>query len=117
VKRGELWWADLPEPRGSEPAKRRPVLVVQEDALTKSKLQTVMVAPITSNLKRGAAPGNVTLARAHSGLRVESVALACQILTIDKVYLAERISTLPASTMVRVDRGLRLALALGGSAK
>lgn len=112
MNRGEIWWADLAEPRGSEPAKRRPVVIVQEDALTRSRLQTVMVVPITSNLKRAAAPGNVVLARSHSGLRVESVVLACQVLTIDKHFLSERISTLPRSTMARLDAGLRLTLAL-----
>jgi mRNA interferase MazF len=112
MNRGEIWWADLAEPRGSEPAKRRPVVIVQEDALTRSRLQTVMVVSITSNLKRAAAPGNVVLARSHSGLRVESVALACQVLTIDKHFLSERISTLPRSTMARLDAGLRLTLAL-----
>lgn len=72
------------EPRGAEPAKRRPVVIVQEDLFTRSRLQTVMVVPIISNLKRAVAPGNVVLARSHSKLRVESVALACQVLTIDK---------------------------------
>ncbi len=112
MNRGDVWWADLAEPRGSEPAKRRPVVVVQEDSLTRSRLQTVMVVPITSNLKRGAAPGNVVLARSHSGLRVESVALACQVLTIDKHFLTERIAVLPASTIGRINAGLRLTLAL-----
>ena len=114
MNRGELWWADLAAPRGSGPAKRRPVVIVQEDSLTRSRLQTVMVVPITSNLKRAAAPGNVVLARSHSKLRVESVALACQVLTIDKSFLTEKISTLPRSTMARLGAGLRLTLALSG---
>lgn len=114
MNRGEIWWADLAEPRGSEPAKRRPVVIVQEDSLTRSRLQTVMVVPITSNLKRAAAQGNVVLARSHSGLRVESVALACQVLTINKHFLTEQVSTLPRSTMARLDAGLRLTLALSG---
>jgi mRNA interferase MazF len=113
MNRGEVWWADLAEPRGSEPAKRRPVIVVQEDSLTRSRLQTVMVVPITSNLKRASAPGNVMLARSHSKLRAESVALACQVLTLDKQFLTQRIATLPRSTMERIDAGLRLTLALG----
>ena len=71
-----------------------------------------MVVPITSNLKRAAAPGNVMLARAHSKLSVESVALACQILTIDKHFLRDKVSALPRSTMARIDAGLRLTLAL-----
>ena len=112
MNRGEIWWADLAEPRGSEPAKRRPVVIVQEDSLTRSRLQTVMVVPITSNLKRAAAPGNVVLARSHTRLAVESVALACQVLTIDKHFLTERVSTLPRSTLTRLDAGLRLTLAL-----
>jgi mRNA interferase MazF len=90
------------------------VLIVQEDSLTRSRLRTVMVVPITSNLKRAAAPGNVVLARSHSGLRVESVALVCQVLTIDKEFLTTCVATLPASVMGRVDAGLRLTLALGG---
>ena len=71
-----------------------------------------MVVPITSNLKRAAAPGNVVLARSHSGLRVESVALVCQVLTIDKDFLTSRAGMLPSSSMVRIDAGLRLTLAL-----
>lgn len=113
MNRGEIWWADLAEPRGSEPGKRRPVLIVQEDSLTRSRLRTVMVIPVTSNLKRAAAPGNVMLARSYSGLRVESVALACQVLTIDKEFLTARVAALPASVMASVDAGLRLTLALG----
>ena len=113
MNRGEVWWADLAEPRGSEPGKRRPVVLVQEDALTRSKLQTVMVIPITSNLKRAAAPGNVMLARSHSMLRVESVALVCQVLTLDKRFLTERVAALPKMAMARIDEGLRQVLALG----
>jgi mRNA interferase MazF len=113
VNRGEIWWADLAEPRGSEPGKRRPVVIVQEDSLTRSRLRTVMVVPVTSNLQRAAAPGNVVLARSHSALRVESVALACQVLTLDKDFLTARVAALPASVMARIDAGLRLTLALG----
>jgi mRNA interferase MazF len=72
-----------------------------------------MVVPITSNLKRAAALGNVMLARSHSGLSVESVALVCQVMTIDKDFLTSKVATLPASSMARVDAGLRLTLALG----
>lgn len=115
MNRGEIWWADLAEPRGSEPARRRPVLVVQEDALTRSRLNTVMVVPITTNLKRAAAPGNVLLARQHSKLRVESVALACQVLTVDKAFLTEIVAAIPAAILAKIDDGLRVTLALGGA--
>lgn len=111
--RGEIWWADLGEPRGSEPGKRRPVLVVQDDALNRSRFQTVMVVPITSNLKRAAAPGNVVLARAHSRLKVESVALVCQVTAVDKHFLSERVTALPRSVVARIDAGLQLTLGLG----
>ncbi|HEV8244990.1 MAG TPA: type II toxin-antitoxin system PemK/MazF family toxin, partial [Polyangiaceae bacterium] len=84
MKRGEVWWADLGEPQGVEPAFRRPVVVVQDDLLTSSKLATVMVVPLTSNLRRGAAIGNVTLEPQDTGLPRQSVALVCQVLTIDK---------------------------------
>ncbi|HEY4181780.1 MAG TPA: type II toxin-antitoxin system PemK/MazF family toxin [Kofleriaceae bacterium] len=113
MNRGEIWWADLAEPRGSEPGKRRPVLVVQDDALNRSRLQTAMVVPLTTNLKRGAAPGNVTLARAHTKLKSECVALVCQVLSVDRVFLTERVAALPAAAMQRVDAGLRLVLTLG----
>lgn len=113
MNRGEVWWADLAEPRGSEPGKRRPVVIVQDDALNRSKLRTAMVVPLTTNLKRGAAPGNVTLARAHTKLKAESVALVCQVLSVDRVFLTERVAALPATAMQRIDAGLRLVLALG----
>ena len=113
MTRGEIWWADLAEPRGSEPGKRRPVLIVQDNSLNRSQLRTVMAVPLTSNLKRAAAQGNVMLARTHSGLKVESVALTCQVVTIDKVFLTAQVGTLSASVMARIDAGLRLTLALG----
>src|SRR6185369_14129219 len=72
MKRGEIWWADLAEPRGSEPGDRRPVLIVQDDLLTASALSTVMVVPLTTNLRRAEAIGNVRLPRRDSGLAKES---------------------------------------------
>lgn len=110
--RGQVWWADLAEPRGSEAGSRRPVLIVQDDLLTQSRLQTVMVAPITSNLVRARALGNVVLKPGVSGLKRESVVLVCQVLTVDKELLTEAVSTLPRRVMRLVDEGLRLALDL-----
>lgn len=112
MRRGDVWWADLGEPRGSAPSFRRPVLVVQDDHLTASALSTVMVVPMTSNLRRGQAIGNVTLEPRDSGLDRRSVALVCQVMTIDKSVLDERVSTLPARARRAVDAGLRLALSL-----
>jgi mRNA interferase MazF len=112
VTRGELWWADLGEPRGSEPGKRRPVVVVQDDRLNASRLNTVMVVPLTSNIKRAAALGNVPLSRRLTKLATDSVALACQVETLDRVFLDRLIVRLDAATMLRLDAALRLNLAL-----
>lgn len=112
VKRGELWWADLGEPRGSAPASRRPVLVVQDDLLNGSRLSTVMIVPLTSNLRRGRAIGNVLLGEGETGLDRDSVALVCQVMTIDETFLDERIGTLSSRARRQVDRGLAIALGL-----
>ncbi len=82
--RGEIWWANLPEPVGSEPGYNRPVLVIQDDTFTQSNINTVIVVIITSNLNLAAAPGNVLLRKAASGLPKDSVANVSQILTLDK---------------------------------
>jgi mRNA interferase MazF len=112
IKRGEIWWADLAEPRGSEPADRRPVLVVQDDHLTASALATVMVVPLTTNLRRAEAIGNVALAKRDTGLQRDSVALVCQVLTLDKAFLDVPVRRLTARLMRPIDDGLRLALSL-----
>lgn len=112
MKRGEVWWADLPDPRGSEPGYRRPVLVIQADSFNASRLGTVVVAAVTSNLRLADAPGNVRLTRRQSRLRRDSVVNVSQVLTLDRSLLAERAGTLPASAIEQVDAGLRLALAL-----
>jgi mRNA interferase MazF len=112
MKRGEIWWADLAEPRGSEPAARRPVLVVQDNLLTASALSTVMVVPLTTNLRRAEAIGNVRLARRDTGLPKESVALVCQVMTLDKTFLDAAVRPLATRLMRSVDLGLQLALSL-----
>lgn len=110
--RGEVWWASLNAPRGSEPGYRRPVLVVQSDPFNRSKLGTVMVAAITSNMARAEAPGNVRLSKGTAGLPKASVVNVAQVLTLNRDDLAERIGHLSAEKMREVDNGLRLALAL-----
>lgn len=112
MKRGEIWWADLGEPRGSSPALRRPVLVVQDDLLNESALHTVMVAPLTSNLKRGQAVGNVTLRAGETGLDRPSVVLVCQVMALDRGFFDELVGSLAAAARRKVDVGLRLALGL-----
>jgi mRNA interferase MazF len=112
VKRGEVWWASLPAPRGSGPGYRRPVLVIQSDPFNDSRIPTAIVAVITSNVALADAPGNVRLAKAESGLAKPSVVNVSQVLTIDRALLTGRVRALPAVAMMRVDNGLRLALAL-----
>jgi mRNA interferase MazF len=105
IQRGEIWWADLPEPRRSEPGFRRPVLVVQADAFNRSRIQTAIVAVITSNVELADAPGNVLLP-AHSVVNVS------QLLTLDRSFLTERAGTLPPRLQRFVDEGLRTVLEL-----
>jgi mRNA interferase MazF len=112
MKRGEIWWADLGEARGSSPALRRPVLIVQEDQLTGSALDTVMVVPLTSNLRRAEAIGNVLLPPSETGLDRPSVALVCQIMTLDKRYFDAIVGSLSRRARRAVAAGLKLALAL-----
>ena len=113
MKRGQLWWADLAEPRGSEPGGRRPVLIVQDDLLTASHLQSVMVVPLTTNLQRAQAAGNVLLRSSETGLNRDSVALVCQVMTLDKSFLDEEVGSLSRRMRQLVDDGLRLSLDLG----
>lgn len=112
IGRGEVWWADLGEPRGSEPRYRRPILVAQNDAFNRSSLRTVVGIAITSNTKYVAAPGNVLLPAADSGLPRDSVANVTQLVTVDERYLNERAGRIPRHLMRRVDEGLRLVLDL-----
>ncbi|HXV40769.1 MAG TPA: type II toxin-antitoxin system PemK/MazF family toxin [Steroidobacteraceae bacterium] len=112
MKRGEIWWADLPSPTQSGPGFRRPVLVVQSNAYNDSRISTVIIAVVTSNLALAAAPGNVRVAKVESGLSKPSVVNVSQVLTIDKRMLTERVRMVPPATMSRVDNGLRLTLSL-----
>ena len=112
MQRGELWWGALPQPVGSGPGYRRPVVVVQADCFNRSGIQTVVVAAVTSTIGLAEAPGNVPIGRRESGLKKESVVNVSQLLTVDKNLLLERIRTLPSRTMTRIDDGLRLVLDL-----
>jgi mRNA interferase MazF len=112
IQRGEIWWADLPEPRRSEPGYRRPVLVVQADSFNVSRIQTTIVAVITTNLELADAPGNVMLPARSAGLPRDSVVNVSQLLTLDRSFLAEHAATLPPRLQRSVDEGLRMVLQL-----
>jgi mRNA interferase MazF len=112
VTRGEIWWADLPEPRGSEPGFRRPVLIIQADSFNRSGIRTALVAVITSNLRLSELPGNVFLPAQTGGLPRDSVVNVSQILALDRSFLTEEVDKLPSRLMAEVDAGLRLVLEL-----
>jgi mRNA interferase MazF len=112
IQRGEIWWADLPEPRGSEPGYRRPVLVVQADSFNSSRIQTTIVAAITTHVELADAPGNVLLPAGSTGLRRDSAVNVSQLLTLDRRFLTEFAGTLTPGLQRAVDTGLRTILQL-----
>jgi mRNA interferase MazF len=112
VERGQIWWADLGEPDGSEPGFRRPLLIVQSDAFNRSRLRTTLAVVLTSNLRLLDAPGNVLLSAKASGLPKDSVANVSQVITIDRDFLTEPAGSIRGALLRDVDAGLRLVLAL-----
>ena len=112
IQRGEIWWADLPAPGGSEPGFRRPVVVMQADSFNRSRIQTIVAVALTSNLGRADSPGNVIISRAASGLPKDSVANVSHVLTVARARLTKRERRLSALVVQSIERGLRLVLDL-----
>lgn len=112
MKRGEVWWASLPDPAGSGPGYRRPVLVVQSNPFNESRISTVIVAVVTSNVALAEAPGNVRLGKSDSGLAKPSVVNVSKLITLDRALLTEKVRALPAGALGRVNEGLKLVLGL-----
>lgn len=110
LAQGELWWADLPEPEGSGPGLRRPVVIVQGDHLNRSRIATAVCVPLTSNVAWAKAPGNVLLSRKATGLSKDSVANVSQILTVDRAYLTERVSKLTPKNLAQILSGIDVEL-------
>lgn len=115
MRRGEVWWASLPDPTGSGTGYRRPVVIVQADAFNRSRIRTVIAAVITSNLRLGEAPGNLHIPARKAGLPKESVVNVSQLISLDKSLLTERAGRLTAEQSRSLDEGLRLVLHLAGS--
>ena len=109
---GQIWWADPPQPRRSEPGFFRPVLVIQADSFNRSRIQTVTITIVTGSLRLATAPGNVMLPARASGLPRDSVVSVSQLMTLDRGFLAEPAGMLTPEWQSAVDRGLRLALEL-----
>lgn len=112
MKRGEIWWANLPPAAGTGPGFRRPVLVVQSNAFNNSKISTVLAAVVTSDLALSDAPGNVRLRKSDSGLPKVSVVNVSQIVTLDRHFLGKRVGSLASGVMQCVDEGLKLVLGI-----
>lgn len=112
VRRGEIWWASLGDPRGSEPGYRRPVLIVQANEFNESAIRTSICAAMSSNMRLADAPGNVRITRRASGLTRECVVNVSQLITLDKTRLTEKVGRLPAESLRDVEAGIKLVLAL-----
>lgn len=114
VLQGDVWWADLAQPPGSTAGYRRPVIVIQGDAINRSRIGTAICVPLTSNLKWAEAPGNVLIAATASGLDRDSVAQVTLVLAVDKSCLAERVGRIAPRLLERLLAGLDLALGRDG---
>ncbi len=112
IERGEIWWADLPEPRGSSPGYDHPVVIIQANFLNRSAINTLIGAVITTNIKLADVPGNVLIKKSQSSLPKDSVVNVTQIVTIDESQLLEYVGTLSERKMKQIEEGLRLVLSL-----
>lgn len=110
VAQGDICWADLPDPAGSGPGFRRPVVVVQGDALNRSRIETVVCVPLTSNLRWAEAPGNLLLPARSTKLPRDSVANASQIVTLDRALLTERVGRVSRPQLEAILDGIALVL-------
>ena len=113
IRRGQIWWVDFAEPRGSEPGFRHPALVLQRDEVNASRINTVVVCVLTSNRVLATAPGNTLLPKRVTGLPRDAVANASQIATVNKGDLDALVATLPARLMEHVSEGITWFLKLG----
>ena len=110
VAQGEVWWTDLPEPAGSEPGYRRPVVVVQCEAFNRSQIATIVCVPLTTNVRWAEAPGNVLLPAKSTGLDKDSVANVSQIVTLDRSDLTKRVGKIARSKLDAIFFGIDVVL-------
>ncbi len=110
ISQGEVWWAELPLPAGSGPGLRRPVVVIQGEALNRSRIATTLCVPLTSNLKWAAAPGNVLLTGKATGLSRDSVANVSQLVAIDKSRLTDRVGKISRLKVEHLLTGIDVVL-------
>jgi len=110
IKQGDLFWVDLRFPRNSEPGYRHPHVVIQNNLFNQSKINTVVVCALTSNLKRAKAPGNVLLRKGEGNLKKDSVVNISQLITVNKSDLVERIGSLSSARTREVIEGIKLLI-------
>jgi len=108
IKQGEIYWMELGKPRGSEPGYRHPHIVIQNNVFNISKIKTVLVCVLTSNLKRAKAPGNVLLEKGEANLRKRSVVNISQIYTVNKNDLVEKIGQVSEKRLLQILDGIKL---------
>ena len=110
INQGDIYWIELDEPEGSEPGYKHPHVIVQNNLFNRSQIRTVLVCPLTSNLKRASAPGNVLLDKKESKLTKQSVVNVSQVFTVDKTQLDEYVGTLSTKRITEILNGLKLVL-------
>lgn len=110
IRQGDVFWLDLDSPRGSEPGFRRPCVVVQNNLLNRSRIHTVVVCAVTSNLIRASAPGNVLLEAGEGSLPKRSVVNVSQIFTVDREYFEEPTGSLSRERLEEVLAGIRFVI-------
>ena len=110
IRQGDIYWLDLGEPKGSEPGFRHPHVVVQNNIFNTSRINTIIVCALTSNLQRAAVPGNVLLKKGEGNLKKESVVNVTQVVTVDREDLAEKVGTLSSARVKQIIEGLKLVI-------
>ena len=110
IERGRVCWAEAPGPGTG--GGRQPVVVVQADPFNRSRIPTVLVVPLTANLRLAPAPGNVRVPAARSGLQRETVAQVAQVLTLERRHLRPTSARIDGDLAQSIDEGLRLSLGL-----
>jgi len=110
IRQGDIFWVNLGEPSGSSPGYRHPHVIVQNDVFNQSRINTVVVCALTSNLKRGSAPGNVVLEKGEANLPKPSVVNISQIFTVDKKDLGEKIGSLSPTRVLEILEGIQLLI-------
>ncbi len=117
IRRGQIYWLDFGQPRGSGPAFERPALIIQDNFFNQTNLNTIIVAIVTTNLRLAEMDGNVLLMPRRNGVSIPSVVNITQLYTVDKTELIEQIGVVTRSEMEQIDKGLRLVLSLENDEK